>query len=465
MDTLLKPARLNLDPNSPSAAKEWKHWHRTFINFIDECGERAPNKFRTLVNYVSTMYYYIEDCADYDAAIETLTHLYIKTPNEIFTCHLLATRRQKPGETLTEFLQELRKLGKDCNLKNFTAEQYREELIRDSFINGIASPLIRQRLLENTQLGLRAAFDQANSLDLAQKNSEAYAMPTIPVTAAVPSSSTDRHTEVPMPNDHSLAATYAPKKKCYFCGGPIHNRRSYPPRNSVCNNCGKKRHYGKVCMSKATSSTTASLFSPTICSITGACPKSLSHASVNVSVYGNTLSALIDSRSFISQTVAEQLNLKIHPSTQDITMALTSLKTHIIGHCFADIDLNQHVYKSTRLGVLKDLCTDIILGHDFQKEHERVTIEFGGKKPELIIPNSTPICAISAATIDEPSLFSNLLPDCKPIASKSRRFSKDDQDFIQEEVTKLLSEDIIEISAQVVVAKDPLNRHKKRLCI
>ena len=153
MDTLLKPARLNLDPNSPSAAKEWKHWHRTFINFIDECGERAPNKFRTLVNYVShDVYDYIEDCADYNAAIETLTHLYIKTPNEIFARHLLATRRQKPGETLTEFLQELRKLSKDCNLKNVTAEQYREELIHDSFINGIASPLIRQRLLENTQL-------------------------------------------------------------------------------------------------------------------------------------------------------------------------------------------------------------------------------------------------------------------------------------------------------------------------
>ena len=111
-----------------------------------------------------------------------------------------------------------------------------------------------------------------------------------------------------------------------------------------------------------------------------------------------------------------------------------------------------------------------MLGHDFQKEHERVTIKFGGSKPELIIPNSPPVCAVSAARIDEPSLVSNLLPDCKPIASKSRRFSKDDEDFIQQEVCKLLSEGIVEISsspwrAQVVVAKDPLNRHKKRLCI
>ena len=148
--TLSYNCSTDLDPNSPSAAKEWKHWHRTFRNFIDECAENAPNKFRTLVNYVShNVYDYIEDGAYYDAAIETLTQLYIKTPNEISARHLLATRRQKPGET--EFLQELRKLSKDCNLKMFTAEQYREELVRDSFINGIASPLIQQRLLENTR--------------------------------------------------------------------------------------------------------------------------------------------------------------------------------------------------------------------------------------------------------------------------------------------------------------------------
>jgi hypothetical protein len=66
MDTLLKPARLDLDPNSPTATKEWRHWHRTFTNFIDECGDKAPDQYRTLVNYVShNVYEYIEDCKDY----------------------------------------------------------------------------------------------------------------------------------------------------------------------------------------------------------------------------------------------------------------------------------------------------------------------------------------------------------------------------------------------------------------
>ena len=178
MNRLLKPDRLDLDPNSPTAAKEWKHWFRTFDNFIIECGtEPAPDKFRTIINLIShNVFDYVVDCTDYDSVVVTLEGLYIKSPNEIFARHLLATRRQQPGESLDEFLQSLRKLSKDCNLKAVSAEQYREELLRDSFINGLYSSLIRQRLLENKTLSLQTAYDQANSLDLAQKNAESYSM-------------------------------------------------------------------------------------------------------------------------------------------------------------------------------------------------------------------------------------------------------------------------------------------------
>ena len=160
MEALLKSSRLDLDPNSPTAAKQWKHWHRTFTNFIEEYGDRAPDKFRTLINYVShNIFEYVEDCPDYDVAIETLTQLHVKTPNVIFARHLLASKRQQSGETLGEFLRELHKLSKDCNIRAVSAEEYREELIRDTFINGIASPFIHQCLLENKELDLQTAFD------------------------------------------------------------------------------------------------------------------------------------------------------------------------------------------------------------------------------------------------------------------------------------------------------------------
>ncbi len=268
-------------------------------------------------------------------------------------------------------------------------------------------------------------------------------MPTIPTVTAATVSVTEQTSKAGASDDDStLAGTFTPKN-CYFCGNSIHNRRNCPARNCVCVNCGKKGHYVKVCRSKA--STVASIFSPSLCAIVASCLESLKQASVMISVGKKTLTALVDSGSsdsYISENMAKHLNLHIHPSTQDVSMALSSLKSHVVGHCYVDITLNEHVYPSCRLGILKDLCSKI-LGQDFQKEHKSVIIEYGGSKPELMIPKSTPVCALSAASVEELSLFANLRPDCKPIASKSRRFSKEDQDFIQQEVNQLLSDDMI----------------------
>jgi hypothetical protein len=151
----MKPSTLDLDPNSPTASKEWKHWYRTFSNFIEQfdSDENVPDKLKSLINCVSfNVYELIEDCTTFNSAIDILKSTFVRTPNSIFARHLLATRRQQPGETLDEFLREIRKLSKDCDFKQVTADQYREQQIRDSFINGLLSPLIRQRLLENNEL-------------------------------------------------------------------------------------------------------------------------------------------------------------------------------------------------------------------------------------------------------------------------------------------------------------------------
>eukprot|EP00794_Sanderia_malayensis_P010294 gene10294-11355_t len=328
MDTLLKPARLDLDPNSPTASKEWKHWHRTFTNFIAECGERAPDEYRTLINYVShNVYEFIEDRADYDSTILALERVFVKTPSEIFARHLLATRRQKPGETLSEFLQELHRLSKDCNLKSVTAEQYREEL--------------------------------ANALDLPQKNAEAYGMPQTPTTASVSDSSEGQPSQnvaPASPSTEPVTASFTSSRKCYFCGDTLHNRKNCPARDSVCKSCGKKGHYAGVCKSKG--GAISVIPTPALCSISAACPESLAQASVDVSISGNRLTALIDSGStdsYINESIANKLDLKFHPSAQNISMAQTSLKAHVIGHSFTDITIDGSTYPSVRLGILKGM--------------------------------------------------------------------------------------------------------------
>ena len=115
MDRLLRPERLDTDPNSTSAAQEWTHWLKTFQNFLAVLPGDDVNRLSVLTNYISPKIYgSIADCTTYEQAIAALTALYVKPSNEIFARHCSATRRQKPGENLDEFLQALKILSKDC---------------------------------------------------------------------------------------------------------------------------------------------------------------------------------------------------------------------------------------------------------------------------------------------------------------------------------------------------------------
>ena len=54
MDKFMKSDRFSADPNSSEAANTYKHWLKTFINFIDSLpAEHAPNKLNLLINYVA----------------------------------------------------------------------------------------------------------------------------------------------------------------------------------------------------------------------------------------------------------------------------------------------------------------------------------------------------------------------------------------------------------------------------
>eukprot|EP00795_Rhopilema_esculentum_P015971 gene15971-7303_t len=94
MSKALQPSRLDVDPNAPNAAKQWKHWKRIFNNFITECEETATDIFRSIINFISAdVFDYVKECTTYDAVVTTLEKLYVKTPNNIFARHELATSK------------------------------------------------------------------------------------------------------------------------------------------------------------------------------------------------------------------------------------------------------------------------------------------------------------------------------------------------------------------------------------
>ena len=177
IDKLLKPNNLDISPNDSEAPATFKYWLATFEKFLEEVEKKVEevDKQALLINFLPpTVYPYVENHNIFDSALGALKAAYIKRKNDIFARHILATRKQQNGENLEQFLQALKIISKDCTFRAVSAEQYREELLRDALINGLSSFTIRQRLLERDDLTLQNAFEQACTLYRAHEHSNSY---------------------------------------------------------------------------------------------------------------------------------------------------------------------------------------------------------------------------------------------------------------------------------------------------
>ena len=482
MERYLRPDRLETDPSSTTAAKEWTHWIRTFRNFTQAVQTTNPtvDKLNLLINYVAPKVYdYIADCSDYDTAESTLQARYVKPKNEIFARHVLATRRQELNETLDQFLQSLKLLAKDCNFKAVTAVEAADQYIRDAFINGLSSNVIRQRLLENKTLDLQTAYEQAHTLEMAQKHSASYTQFETVTASAVNlqsdmsgqgiSEKREVGLDVRTGNENSgqLLASVAPNaSKCYFCGYTKHPRYKCPARDAMCNNCRKKGHFAKVCKAgKQSNAASMTQCSATLATMAGTSPLCLQKSVCSSRINGVSVQALIDTGSsdnFVNQSVVEKLKLTVYPEQGNVSMADTSSLSTVLGSCKVELELGVEIYHDVKLQVLPSLCSDIVLGHQLLRNHSCLEMQFGGDRPPL------KVCGLAAMQISALPLFSNLSPDCKPVAIKSRRYSWPDREFIARETTRMLDGGIIRPSnspwrAQVLVTGGM--NHKKRLVI
>ena len=134
-------------------------------------------------------------------------------------------------------------------------------------------------------------------------------------------------------------------------------------------------------------------------------------------------------------------------------MASSSSIKNVHGYCNTDVQINGSDYNDVKLKILKNLCSDILLGQDLQSQHRQIIFEFKGKKDDFVV---SPTCTLSSAAAKTPSLFHNLSKNCRPIAVKSRRFNSIDQAFIDGEINCLYFDGIIKPSispwrAQIVV--------------
>jgi len=141
---LTPPKELSVETTAPEASKTFTYWLRTVIDYIDYLGEgRAEdvppiNRVRFIISCLSpSIYPLVEEDETFEQIVPTLKAAYIKKKNNVCARHLLESRHQQPGESVTEYAQTLKALAKECTFGAVTADEYRAELTRDAVINGL----------------------------------------------------------------------------------------------------------------------------------------------------------------------------------------------------------------------------------------------------------------------------------------------------------------------------------------
>ena len=221
-------------------------------------------KFFALINNISAdVFEIVSDTENFDVAIQALDNAYIKPTNIVYNRHQLITCKQELMQSIDTFMQELEHLAKPCNFQAITAEESKQQYIRDAFINGINSAYICQRLLESSTLSLEDTYRQARTLEQAKKQSVSY---DNGIVAQI-----DKED---ITDQQQLIAALAPKKinkdsnpnknnkeikeNCYFCGNYRHPRADCPAREAKCRKCKKEGHWAKVCISQISAGITNS---------------------------------------------------------------------------------------------------------------------------------------------------------------------------------------------------------------
>ena len=410
---------------------------------------------------------------EYSRAVTFITNKFVSGKNILSERIKLYSAKQRPNQSLIDFLSELRQIAGYCNFPTAFAD----EALRDAFCQGLASDGLKRAVCRafatatanNTAFTLALAVTAAEVEESALQSASQTESP-VSVAAQKGHQRKSRHTG----NDNKPNKTHSKRSnaRCHWCGSDdLHGKRECPARNKKCTACDRVGHFAKVCLSKSKVSANKYDSDSDFDYVTSALgSRNSQRRFVDVNVNGRLQSFLIDSGSditVITENVARDLRLK-YTTIQATAKSIASKKICLKGIATATISFSGVTMEET-IHIADQLCDPAIMGTNIFSKFKAVTINYGGSKPEITIASQKyPSSDSQFGFIDvEPFAIITLDPNATPIRCPTRFRSKEDNEFIRKEVNKLLEQGIIEPSSspwrsQVVVAK---NNEKRRMCI
>ena len=146
-------------------------------------------------------------------------------PIEIAERYKFYLRGQLEGESLKQYIAELRKLAEHCNFNAFF-----EEVLRDRYVCCLHDGALRQRLLIEKDLTLKKAIEISQCLDVAKTENALLGIKNFKSEKTF-----------------TLQSKYPPlKRRCYRCNDERHLANACRFKE-ICNSCGIRDHIAKAC--------------------------------------------------------------------------------------------------------------------------------------------------------------------------------------------------------------------------
>ncbi len=247
MDGLKPPQPLQFEGNT---AENWKKWKQKFGLYMTASGVETKDKKiqsctllhvigdEALEIYNTFDFAETEDKNDVKVIIKKFDDYLEPQKNVTFERHIFNSRVQAPGESIDQFVTDLKTKAKSCEYG-----QLCDSLIKDRIVVGIRDDALRARLLRETDLDLHKAIQMCRAAEASRTQ----------LSQIQVASDTEVHTVRQTRTRHGSQANDSDMshyiiRNCKYCGRD-HNKGKCPAYGVNCKKCGKRNHFASKCMS------------------------------------------------------------------------------------------------------------------------------------------------------------------------------------------------------------------------
>ena len=160
--------------------------------------------------------------------------------NVIIVRYKFNTRNQSDGETIDQYVTELKRLAKD-----FAYGELTSEMIRDRIVSRKNNPPAKEKLLQADVLDLGKALAIARGIEISTTQMKHLTERYKSVHGMRKSRYDRNQARTEQPRDDKTRVS-----ECRNCGRKQETKQKCPARGKVCFKCKKPNHYSRMCRSE-----------------------------------------------------------------------------------------------------------------------------------------------------------------------------------------------------------------------